>query len=682
MKTLIVLLGLAVVAFPARRFVGPVDYGGFVGPVDSDQEKKADEQKPEEKKADDAKPAEAATEAAKPAADSGITGSIDVGGRFHTDIRGNSDVYRSVVNLGQGPKLFGFDLRYISPTRKFVDKVSLFGTGWGGDPYSTARLDANKERAYDLHVDYKTVAYFNYLPSFANPFLQSGVLMTERGYDTRRRMFDSELRFHPGTRIVPYIAFSSDGGDGRGTTMFVSGGNEYPVTNSLHDGSKRLRGGVNFEFTNFHFTVEQGATWFKDDNGTSVDHREPGDRRTPIAGQSLFLNGETQFYRVRGDGSFTRLLANYSPFSWLDLSGYYLRSNPSINTTYANTAYGNFIDLASLQFYTSQLNSAIASANQPHSSGSFGLELRPVSRLRILESVSVDRLPVTSTLLLTQLTPLQAAALTSGATDTYRSTYNRNQTEAIFEIAPWLSVRGGFRNVWGDATLRAPQVNGRGTELGQLKQDVVLAGAVFRMTQKLRLTLDAEGASAYKSYFRTSLHDYQKGSARLRYQAFSTLSFTASASALYNENPTPGVNYEFRNRAASVGFLWNPANAKRYSFLGDYTISSLKTSIPYFLPTGEPDISRYRDNAHTATMLFDCSAPGKFGPKFAIGGSVFRSSGSRPSTYAQPVARLSMPLHEHANLFTEWRYYGYGEQFYQYEGFRTHIFMVGLRLLR
>jgi hypothetical protein len=31
---------------------------------------------------------------------------------------------------------------------------------------------------------------------------------------------------------------------------------------------------------------------------------------------------------------------------------------------------------------------------------------------------------------------------------------------------------------------------------------------------------------------------------------------------------------------------------------------------------------------------------------------------------------------------SEWRYYGFGEAFYTYESFRTHIISTGLRLSR
>jgi hypothetical protein len=44
--------------------------------------------------------------------------------------------------------------------------------------------------------------------------------------------------------------------------------------------------------------------------------------------------------------------------------------------------------------------------------------------------------------------------------------------------------------------------------------------------------------------------------------------------------------------------------------------------------------------------------------------------------------RLSLPLQKRVSWNTEWKYYGYGEQFYLYEGFRAQVFMTGLRLTR
>lgn len=80
----------------------------------------------------------------------------------------------------------------------------------------------------------------------------------------------------------------------------------------------------------------------------------------------------------------------------------------------------------------------------------------------------------------------------------------------------------------------------------------------------------------------------------------------------------------------------------------------------------------------------DVALPGYSGltPKLTVGGSLFIASLSRPTRFYQPLVRLSLPLRKNVSWNTEWRYYGSGEQLYLYEGFRTHVFMTGLRITR
>jgi hypothetical protein len=39
-----------------------------------------------------------------------------------------------------------------------------------------------------------------------------------------------------------------------------------------------------------------------------------------------------------------------------------------------------------------------------------------------------------------------------------------------------------------------------------------------------------------------------------------------------------------------------------------------------------------------------------------------------------------VPVGKRLNWNTEWKYYGYGEDAYQYEAFRSNIFMSGFRV--
>ena len=65
-----------------------------------------------------------------------------------------------------------------------------------------------------------------------------------------------------------------------------------------------------------------------------------------------------------------------------------------------------------------------------------------------------------------------------------------------------------------------------------------------------------------------------------------------------------------------------------------------------------------------------------------LGGSFVISSGSRPTTYYQPMVKLSLPVNKHVTWFAEWHYYGYTEPFYAFEAFHAHVATVGLRFTR
>ena len=116
---------------------------------------------------------------------------------------------------------------------------------------------------------------------------------------------------------------------------------------------------------------------------------------------------------------------------------------------------------------------------------------------------------------------------------------------------------------------------------------------------------------------------------------------------------------------------------------GSYCRSALHSEIGFLSPQDLlPQRSLYRDNTHTASALLNVTLPNARGlaPKITAGGSFFRSSGSRPTSYYQPVAKLWLSTGKKLNWFAEWRYYGYGEALYLYEAFRTHLVTAGVRI--
>jgi hypothetical protein len=591
-----------------------------------------------------------------------------------------------VVNLGEGPKLFGLDLSFQSATRRWFDRIGVRANNWGGDPYNTAHVDATRHGWYNFNFDYRNIAYYNFLPSFADPTISRGFFLDQRSYDTRRRMSDFELELLPGRRIVPYLAYAHDAGSGSGITDFVSDVNEYPVADRLRDKTDNFRGGVRIEMSRFHVTLEQGGSTFKDDQQVFTSDENFGNRTTPFLGEQLFLTNLTQAYGLRGTSIYSKMLVTANPAPWIDLFGQFLYSRPDIDVHYSQYNIGQFVNLDSLLFFTSELDLLNATAKLPHTSGTFGFELRPMRRVRVIESFVTDRLHNASFASLTQnvIAPPLAPQI-ADFTDRLVTNYNQQQIDVLYDVTSKITARGGYRYVWGDGLTRGSFISGLPTESGELRRQVGLAGLNNRMAHGVSVNIDYEGASGDSTYFRTSLQDYQKARVRVRYQPVTSLTIAGGFGVLSNQNPAPTVNYDFLSRDISASVLWNPNGGKRISLAADYTRSTLRSDIDYIVPQDfERAQSLYRDNAHQANALLDFLVPGfgAHGPRVGLGGSLFLSSGSRPTQYYQPLIRFTTPAYRRMSWYGEWRYYGFAEPFYLYEGFRTHSLTAGVRFTR
>jgi len=340
-------------------------------------------------------------------------------------------------------------------------------------------------------------------------------------------------------------------------------------------------------------------------------------------------------------------------------------------------------------FYQSEEYLVSAAAKLPHTTGSLGGELRPLKRVRLTESWLTDRMHDAG-----NSSSLQTIVPAGGAQQTAQllassliSDYNQTETNLFLQVTDQLTLRGGYRYVWGDASDAVLPQAGEltGVEQAKLRRNVGLGGIVYRPIKKLLLTADGEFAASGGVYFNTSLYDYQKLRAQVRYQATSSLTLSLDFTYLNNQNPTPGINYHFHSDQEAASLFWSPRNGKIFTFQGSYSFSSLRSDILFFIPSNlTQSNSIYTDNANTASALFTINLGhvGKVAPKFTGGGSLFISRGSLPTSYYQPMAKLWVPMSKHTQAFAQWWYYGYGEAFAPYQGFGTHLVAVGLRYSR
>jgi hypothetical protein len=627
-----------------------------------------------------------------PADENWLTGSIDLGYRWQTGVGGSFDTYRSIVNLGSGPKLVGADFTITDPKHRLFDQVQVLAYGWGDEPYETFHLYAKKKKLYDFNADYRDIAYFNFLPSYADPLLPlRGIALNEQSFDTRRRFGSFSLDLLPGNWVIPYFAYDRDSGSGTGATTFVSDADEFPVPNTMSDRTSLFRGGVRIELKRLHVALEEGGTTFRNNQAVyqAPGSTNYGNSLVPFFGQTMDLTSLIASYGISGSSTYSKGLFTANVTPWMDVYGQFLYSQPKTNVNYQQYDNGNLVIESQLLFYTSQQYLVTAAAESPHTTGSFGAEIRPYRHVRIVESWITDRLHdngsanTNQTLASEGVLSAQMAAL---LTSSLVTNYNQQELDLFYDPTSKLVLHGGYRYVWGDANDAFLPVAGLASaDQGKLRRNVGIGGVTVRPTQKISVSGEVEGAASGGAYFRTSLYNYQKVRAQARYQATTSLSLSADFTLLNSQNPLPGVKYDYLAHQESLSFLWTPRGGKIWELEGSYSRSTIYSDIGYLEPEFlTPQQSLYRDNGHTATSLFSANLPRYAGltPKITAGGSLFISSGSRPSSYYQPFAKVLLPVSKNLAWFSEWTYYGYGEAFDLYEGFRAHLVMTGLRFSR
>ena len=160
----------------------------------------------------------------------GYTGhhSVDVGGRI-SGVTGSDAMYDTMVNLHSGPRVLGetFEMRALPGKKNApVDYLKAFGSGFGGDPYNFAKLDASKGKYFDFtglfrrdrqYFDYDLLGNPNIVagsipigPSNAptgalpwGPVNQSPLL-----FNTVRRMLDNNLTVMPLAKVTYRFGYS------------------------------------------------------------------------------------------------------------------------------------------------------------------------------------------------------------------------------------------------------------------------------------------------------------------------------------------------------------------------------------------------------------------------------------------------------------------------------------------
>jgi hypothetical protein len=223
--------------------------------------------------------------------------SADLGGHI-AGIVGSGAMYDTLVNIHTGPRVLGqtFTLHAVPGSKHtFVDSLTAFSNGFGGDPINFAKLDASKGKLYEFsglfrrdrqYFDYDllnnpnipmglfinigpVVAGVGSLGKFAIPQIQQSPVM----FNTVRRMTDTELTLFPISKVTFRLGYDQDifQGPSRSPSRSV-GKTQFLTEEYQRNSTDDFLGAVDWKpAVQTRFTFEEQVTHIKENSYFILD---------------------------------------------------------------------------------------------------------------------------------------------------------------------------------------------------------------------------------------------------------------------------------------------------------------------------------------------------------------------------------------------------------------------------
>ena len=614
---------------------------------------------------------------------------IEVGYRRVTTA-GNTDVYRSMVNLGEGPKLLrsSVSLRSDYGAGLIFDHLDISMDNWGGDPYNTMRFSLGRTGTYEVRAVYLNQNYYSFLPVWANPLLQDGKTLSQHGLDVGFRNTDVELKLFTTHWFRPFFGYARSSGFGPGFTTESFTGNEYLLRQNWRYSANDYRGGVEFALPRTTISVEQGFRFVQNETAIRYVGDYLGNNPRPFLGQPTVQTDQNRGYDDRTDIPIFKTVLSTNPLGWLKFTGRYIYAMGDTEGTMNEFAAGNLVSLENRISYAAQSDAFDTRAKKPSQNGSFVLEISPLSRLSFIDQFETRRFHVSGTGLLAS-TYYQARSLLGGsgvvdeiefenAADSYLAyDWIRNTAEVEAGIAGNLYARGGHRYSSTAATIRDTDPRFTRAQSTSVVQHAVLAGIVYRQ-KGMRFGVDFEkNEPDDTALVRTDLFDYYQLKFDWSVGPWMGFGLSGNVALLGNRNPQADIDLTQHNR--NYSFAVNYARSERVNVSLDYTRSSIFSDIAILLPqTLSGDRSVYDERGHGIGAGLGIEI--YRGARFDFGYRGILSLGSYPLNYHQPYALLHIPLRNHLAMRTHWQYYGYNEKSVGLQDWRGHLVTLSLAL--
>jgi hypothetical protein len=624
-----------------------------------------------------------------------IRESFEAGYRFR-ETAGDTDMYRSTVNYGNGIRLLSSSLSVQSREGHgtYFDQILLTTQGLGNDPYQSASLRIEKNRLYRYELSWRSLAYFNPGLSITN-----GTANGEHLLDTTRRLQDQDLTLFPQGNFKLFLGYSrnTQSGPGLSTAQLFdgNGGDEFAVFANIHRQQDEYRLGGEAKLAGFRLNVMHGWVDFKEDSPLSLTTPSQGNNPDDFTDLNKFRRAEP----YHGTSPYWRGLLFRESKWWA----------ASARATYVS-GYRAFVtdELANgdnrVGIPIQRQVLAFGDARRPTVAGNFTFTVFPASFVTITNQTSLYHIRMQGNSYFTQAD--------NGAVP--RPVLNfeflgirtlANTTDAEVRVKKWFAVHAGYaydnrriRSIQGFEVPPTPAPDSARVPYEQTNQlHSGILGIRFKPAKPLTINLDGEVGRADRPIYPISEKNYQAFRGRIEFKK-RNYRLAAYARTNYNTNSASLAAYASKSRQYGLDASWNLKTW--FSLDAGYGKQHLDTlaALDFYVLSGRisqlvtSDSSYYVSNIHTATLLarFEIRRRADIsigyshiqdlgdGRATAVGSAIdsglpaFQAAQTFPLRFNSPQARLSVILTPKIRWNAGYQFYGYREEFATLQNYRAH----------
>ena len=595
-----------------------------------------------------------------------VTQSFEAGYRA-LSLTGNGASYQSMVNYGNGLRLFDGDVEAASKGGQgwLFDQLSLKTSGLGNDPYESATLRVEKNRWYEYDMNWR-------LSNYVNPGLT-----TVSGIDAanlQHRSQDHDLTLLPQSRVKFLLGYSRVTEDGPELTTIsddylaatLTPGLSIPaVFQNIRRTEDEYRAGVDAKLWGFRINVMHDWEFFRDDTGVLQSG-------TPAPLRSQPDHGETSGWRGFLARDFGKTLSL------------------NAHAAYQGTGHGSLLDEQLFNPGTPgeapQIIAVSGEASRPATSANLNVVWAPVNRFSIANEASYDQIQMNGNDTYQQF---DANSLIDYAVN-FQLLDIRGFSDALdvsYQPRGWLGMDGGYEVSTRRFRSIAEASDNSAPAAGSYSQTNVLhagtGGLRLRPIKRLTISVSGELGHTNRPIYPVSEKDYHTFNARIQYR-IGSFSAGVFAKADYNVNSVSISSFSSQSRSYGAETSWTPREwltfDATWSKLHLNTAGGLLYFVNSTLITGTQSIyisnvqfgnagvrlamTKHADLYLGYSRVQDLG-DGRSTPEGDGTNPVpaFNIAQTYPLLYDTPLARLTIPLAARLRFNAGWQYYRYHEQF-------------------